>query len=317
MKNHFICSLLALFFAINVQPLYAQSVPDSTHKKQVLGVRIYSGSLVAVPVKKATSRFEAGISYQNNDVYFGRKDSSVLPYYIPVLSYYYKSGLYFSAFVNYLSSVESGRVDLVTIEGGYIFNTGNYDGQLNISKYIYNSQSTSVSSEIQASAGYQNGFDFGVIKTFLNLNLDFGAQIDYSGSFGFEHGFTVLQDKLDFTPGICVNAGTQNFYDNYYKNKRFSNKKTGKVTGNTGSTVIGSIVNPSNFKILDYEVSFPLSYTINKLVINFTPTYAIPVNPSVININTKQSNGSSSNKTVTEQLTNSFYMTMGFTFKFG
>jgi hypothetical protein len=128
------------------------------------------------------------ISYQSNDVYFGRKDSSALPYIIPVLSYYHKSGIYFSAFVNYLSSPNASRVDLVTLEGGYIFHTGNYDGEVNISKFIYNSMSTSVSSEIQASAGYQNGYDFGIIKTFLNLNLDFGAKIDYSASLGLEHG---------------------------------------------------------------------------------------------------------------------------------
>ncbi len=40
------------------------------------------------------SHFEAGISYQSNDVYLGRKDSTVLPYIIPAFSYYHLSGLY-------------------------------------------------------------------------------------------------------------------------------------------------------------------------------------------------------------------------------
>jgi hypothetical protein len=155
-----------------------------------------------------------------------------------------------------------------------------------------------------------------VIKP-LDLSLDFGTRIDYTASLGLEHGFAILNEKLEFTPGVCVNAGTQNFYDSYYKNKRFSNKQTGKPTGNTGSTVMGSVANPSDFEILDYEASIPLSYTFSKWVVHFTPTYAIPVNPSVINIDTKQSNGNSSSKTVTEQLTNSFYMSIGMTFKFG
>jgi hypothetical protein len=317
MKNTFLISLMTLILAAHFQPLNAQSIRDSSHSKSIPGVQIYSDSLSVIPVKKTKSHLEAGISYLNNDVYLGRKDSSVLPYYIPVLTFHHKSGLYFSTFVNYLSNAETSRIDLVTLEAGYIFNTGNYDGQFNISKFIYNSQSSSVTSEIQASAGYQNGFYFGVIKTFLNLNLDFGTRIDYTGSFGLEHGFTILNDKLEFTPGFCVNAGTQNFYDSYYKNKRFSNQKTGKVSGNAGSTVIGSVANPSHFKILDYEASIPLSYSINKLIINFTPTYAIPVNPSLLNIDTRQSNGNSTSKTVTEQLTNSFYMTIGVTFKFG
>ncbi|HET7002981.1 MAG TPA: hypothetical protein VFI33_16760, partial [Puia sp.] len=240
-----------------------------------------------------------------------------LPYIIPVFSYYHKSGIYFSALLNYLSTAGESRVDAITVEGGYIFHTGNYDGQVTVSKFLYNSQSTSVSSEIQASTGYQNGYDFGVIKTFLNLSLDFGPQIDYSTSLGLERGFSILHNKGEFTPGICVNAGTQNFYNNYYKNKRYSNSGKGKSTGNTGTTVVGSVVNPSNFKILDYEASIPFTYNIQKLTIHFTPTYAIPVNPSLINVNTKQSGGNSSNKTVTEHLTNTLYMSLGFSFKFG
>jgi hypothetical protein len=317
LKNYLIFYIPAFLFVSQLQTLYAQSLPVNRPIRRVTGVRVDTLSLQGASEKKQKSYFETGISYQNNDVYFGRKDSSALPYFIPVLSYYNKSGIYFSAFINYLSSADASRVDAITVEGGYIFHTGNYDGQVNISKFIYNRQSTSVSSEIQASAGYQNGYDFGIIKTFLNLGLDFGPQIDYSASLGLEHGFSILHDKAEFTPGICVNAGTQNFYNNYYENKRYSNSGKGKSTGNTGETIMGSVVNPSNFKILDYEASIPFTYNIQKLAIHFTPTYAMPVNPSLIDVNTKQSGGNSSNKTVTEHLTNSFYMSVGLSFKFG
>jgi hypothetical protein len=301
---------------LNLSVASAQLNTDSA--KKIGGVvKINSDSLSIIPVTRKASYFEAGISYLSNDVYLGRKDSSVLPYYIPELSYYHKSGIYISAYLNYLSSPDASRIDLITLEAGYVFEAGNYDGQLNISKFIYNSQSTSVSSQIQANVGYQNGFDFGAVKSILNLGLDFGTQIDYSASFGLEHGFALLNDKLEFTLGICVNAGTQNFYDNYYKNKRYSNKGKGKTSGNSGTSVTGSVVNPSNFKIMDYEASIPFSYTFHKFVLNFTPTYAIPVNPSLIEVESKQSNGNSSFKTVTEHLTNSFYMSLGFGFKFG
>jgi hypothetical protein len=317
LKNYLIFYILAFFSVNPLQALYAQSLPGNRPIKRVTRVQVDTLSLQGASEKKQASYFEAGISYQNNDVYLGRKDSSALPYFIPVLSYYHKSGIYFSAFINYLSTTDASRVDAVTMEGGYIFHTGNYDGQVNISKFIYNSQSTSVSSEIQASAGYQNGYDFGMIKSFLNLSLDFGPQIDYSTSLGLEHGFSILHDKGELTPGFCVNAGTQNFYDNYYKNKRYSNSGKGKSSGNTGETIVGNVVNPSNFKILDYEASIPFTYNIQKLAIHFTPTYAIPVNPSLIEVSTKQSSGNSSTKTVTEHLTNSFYMSIGLSFKFG
>jgi hypothetical protein len=317
LKTHLTFYILVFFFVIPLGALNAQSLPVNSAKKRPIDIPFDTTSLHVLPEKKQESYFETGISYQNEDVYLGRKDSSALPYVIPVLSYYHKSGIYFSAFLNYLSSAGVNRIDVVTMEGGYIFHTGNYDGEVNISKFIYNSQSTSVSSEIQASVGYQNGYDFGVIKTFLNLSLDFGPQIDYSSSLGLEHGFSILHDKGEVTPGICVNAGTQNFYNNYYKNKRYSNNGKGKPTGNTGTSVVGSVVNPSNFKILDYEASIPFTYNIQKLSIHFTPTYAIPVNPSLINVTTKQSGGNSSTKMVTEHLTNSLYMSIGFGFKFG
>ena len=317
MKNYNTFYILAFFIVVPLGTVYAQSFPANPPRRRVTGVQVDTVSLQTVSAKKQESYFETGISFQNDDVYFGRKDSSALPYFIPVLSYYHKSGIYFSASVNYLSSADASRVDAITMEGGYIFHTGNYDGQVNISKFIYNSESTNVSSEIQATTGYQNGYDFGVVKTFLNLNLDFGPQIDYSTSLGLEHGFSILHDKGEFTPGICVNAGTQNFYNNYYKNKRYSNSGKGKSTGNTGTSVVGSVVNPSDFKILDYEASIPFTYNIQKLSIHFTPTYAIPVNPSLINVSTKQSGGNSSSKMVTEHLTNTLYMSIGFSFKFG
>ncbi|HET7003598.1 MAG TPA: hypothetical protein VFI33_19890 [Puia sp.] len=309
---------IIFMFVIIIQSLTAQNIHDSNQKKST---RVVINSHDSVMVNDAglkeikKSHFEGGISYLNNDVYLGRKDSSVLPYFIPVLSYYHKSGLYFSVYLNYLKNSEESRIDLITLEAGYTFNSGNYDGQINVSKFVYNSQSTNVASEIQATVGYQNGFDVGFIKPTLEINLNFGSKIDYLGSFGLQHSYFGLHNKLEFTPTFTINGGTQNYYDSYYKNKRYSN--SAKQKGQSGgTTVIGSVVNPSSFRILDYEASVPFSYTINNLVINFTPTYAVPLNPATININTKQSNGSSSNKTETENLSNSFYWSAGIVLHF-
>jgi hypothetical protein len=320
MKIHPLILAISLVFSFSTQNISAQSFKDSTKRKQVSSVIIQQDSMKVdkddlKEVKK--THVETGVSYQNNDVYLGRKDSTKLPYYIPFISYFLKSGLYFSVHVNYLKNAEASRVDLLTMEAGYVFSSGNYDGQVNISKFFYNNQSTNVSSEIQAGFEFQNGFDLGFIKPNLDINLSFGNKIDYTGSFSLEHGFTALHMKLEFTPTLTVNGGTQNFYDSYYKNKRYSNKKSNKNIQNGLSTITGSVVNPSNFKILDYEASMPFSYTIKNLVINFTPTYSIPVNPALINIHTGQSNGTSSNQVIVENLTNTFYWTIGITFRLG
>jgi hypothetical protein len=318
MKTTPLIVLIVFACLIIFQPLSAQNIYDSTQKKATPAVIIRHDSIIVdkedlKEIKK--SHFEGGISYLNNDVFLGRKDSSALPYFIPVLSYYHKSGLYLSVNMNYLKNSEASRIDLITFEAGYSFSSGNYDGQLNISKFVYSSQSTNVASEIQATAGYQNGFDFGFIKPTLEINLNFGSKIDYLGSFGLQHSYSGFHNKLEFTPTLTVNGGTQNYYDSYYKNKRYSNSSSGKGQSG-GSTIIGSVANPSSFRLLDYEASVPFSYTMDKLVINFTPTYAVPLNPATININTKQSNGSTSSKTETENLSNSFYWSVGIVFHF-
>ncbi len=140
----------------------------------------------------------------------------MLPYYIPVLSYYDKSGFYFTASMNHLKNSESSRIDLITLEAGYIFSSGSYDGQLNVSKYVYSSQSTNVASEIQATVGYQNGFDIGFIKPTLEINLNVGSIIDYLGSFGLQHRYSCLHDKLKFTPTFTINGETENLSNSFY-----------------------------------------------------------------------------------------------------
>ena len=317
MKNPLITAFAGFAFVILFQPLSAQNIHHSP--PTTAGVIIGHDSVTVDkqdPKEVRKSHFDGGISYLNNDVYLGRKDSSLLPYYIPVLTYYHKSGIYLSAYMNYLKNSEESRIDLITLEAGYVFGSGNYDGQVNVSKFIYSGESTNIASEIQATVGFQNGYDFGFIKPALTINLNVGSKIDYLGSFSLQHSYSGFQDKLEFTPTFTVNGGTQNYYDSYYKNKRYSNSNKGKNGSGGGATVSGSVADPASFKILDYEASVPFSYTINKLVINFTPTYAVPLNPATINISTKQSGGGSSNTTETENLSSTFYWEAGVVFHF-
>jgi hypothetical protein len=261
------------------------------------------------PAKK--SRFETSLSYQSNDVYMGRKDSSVLPYFIPEFSYYHKSGIFVSTSLYYLKNQTASRVDLVTIDAGYHFTTGHYDGLLTLSKYFYSSQSTSVTSEISASAEYQNGYDFGFLKTTFTGTLNIGNKLDFAGLFGVEHRFSLLEDKFDITPAFAVGASTQNFYSDYYKTRRYTIKRKAAAGQTALENITGTVVNPSSFKILDYEPSMLLEYTIGKCVISFTPVYSIPVNPALVNIQTTKANGVVTDRTKTEQIENTFFWTLG------
>ena len=262
------------------------------------------------------SHFETSLSYQSNDVYLGRKDSSVLPYFIPEFSYYHKSGIFISASLYYLKNQTTSRIDLVTIDAGYHFNTGHYDGQFTASKYFYNSQSTSVTSEISASAEYQNIYDLGFIKTTFTGTLNIGNKLDFAGELGLEHRFSLIKDKLDITPRFAVAASTQNYYSDYYKTRRYTIKRKGAAGQSAMENISGTVVNASSFKILDYEPTIPIEYTMGKCTISFIPTYSIPVNPALVDIQTTKANGAVVSRSRAEQIENTFYWTLGISFLF-
>lgn len=266
----------------------------------------------SMPVKKhyvKHSHLDVGMSYQNDNVYLGRKDSARLPYYIPAVSYYHKSGVYASASVGYLKSASVSRVDLVTLEAGYMFTSHKYEGMFTASKYFYNSQSTNVSSAITSSLAYQNGYDLGPVKPSLTLTLNFGGKTDYEGRFELGHTFTLLDQSLDLAPTVAVAGSTLNYYDYYRKRKYTITKK--KVTQTGTAQVNGSVLNASTFQILDYEVLIPVEYTIGKFTISLTPIYSIPVHPATIDIHTVRDNGTVIDRTKTEAIGNAFYFTLG------
>jgi len=293
---------LLLFLGAH-QALQAQ---DSTHPHA-------TGKDTLLVKKPAHSYFEASIDYQNNSVYLGRKDSVTLPYFIPALNYYHKSGVYLSASASYLNNSSSSRIDLVTLGAGYHFSAGPYTGDLLVSKYFYNSQSTSVTSEIKSSVSYHNSYNLGFIKPNFTFTLNLGDKSDFGGAFGLEHSFWLFDDAFEITPSFTANASTQNYYNNYYKTRRFSRKK-GAVTGTVNIT--GTVVNPSSFKILDYEAALPLSYEAGKFIFSFTPTYALPVHPAEVDLHYAFSTGMTKTKVITESIGNVFFWTLGVSYRF-
>ena len=74
--------------------------------------------LLLVPKK---SYLAAGLSFLNNNVYLGRKDSINIPYITPDLAYYFKSGFYLEGSLSYVISSSQNRIDAVIFSGGYNF----------------------------------------------------------------------------------------------------------------------------------------------------------------------------------------------------
>jgi hypothetical protein len=323
--------LLVLYFFLVTIALKAQDPRDtSMHKSGV-----DSSTIDAIPVKKDATGHDvpgfhtaaaglvkkspyvtAGLSYMNDNVYLGRKDSTVLPYLTFDMAWYGKKGLFLDGSVNYLASSSQNRVDAVNFTAGYTFDVKKYSGTVSVSKYFYSSQSTNVRSNVTGSISYFNSYDLGWITPTATVFLDFGTKTDVGASLGLEYTFYAADDKLDVTPTVTINISSLNFYSNYYKTKRFTTrKKKNPVTGT--ANISGVVENADALKVLDYEISAPAEYKAGRFTMSLAPTYSIPVNPSVLQVTTTRSNNTGNTKIVTEKIANTFFMTAGVSYKFG
>ena len=145
------------------------------------------------------------------------------------------------------------------------------------------------------------------------VSLDGGADISFSTktdiglNLGLSHAFEFDNGNFAITPSALVNAGTQNFYESYFTNRKYSVKRKRRQT--TNPTAIKVIVVAKKFSILDYELSLPVNYDKAKWGLFFTPTYSLPVNGIKYSLN----NGLTYK---TETLSNTFYVEVGGYIKF-
>jgi len=286
--------------------LYAQDKADSAQT-------VKEDSILLEKEKPQKSYFQVGLSYLNDNVYSGRKDSVRIPYLTPSLGFYHKSGLYLSASFSYVPDSTS-RIDAVLLEGGYDFTIGKFEGEINASKNYYNANSTNVKSEIAGSLSFSGALDFDVLRPTATFGLNFGSATDYELDLGLEHTFATADDKLEITPSFLLNAGTQNYYGSYYSKRRYTKRKT-KAGIPITYQVSADLSEVSRFKVMDYEFSVPVDYTAGKFTFSFSPVLALPVNPNTVTLVLTPSSGPQLSKTFTEKLGNTFYWSLGVTCK--
>jgi hypothetical protein len=265
----------------------------------------------------ARSHLQLNLVYESNDVYNGRSDSSRLPLITPKISYLFKSGFAIDLSVGYNTREPSPQVNQYTLDGSYSFNPGNYSGEVTASAFVYSKLSGSTTAEQRGSLAYNSGYDFGFIQPSLNLTWTLTSTApDYQVTFALDHEFDFFNSKLSVDPTATMNAGTQNAYNAYYKNRRFDIPRPGQPPLTEYLTITGEVLNSSEFQILDYELSAPVNYTAGKWVFNFTPTYAFPVHPAQVKITAELTNHTIVSRTFTQNLPNIYYYQLGVTYSF-
>jgi hypothetical protein len=159
-------------------------------------------------------------------------------------------------------------------------------------------------------------FDAGFIRPTFSTTINIGNKLDVAGAAGLERTFTLLQGNGEITPSFLVNPSTQNYYNDYYKTRRYNPKRKTTLPPSGVQSISGEVSNAGTFKVLDYEFSTALQYSFGKCAVIFTPVYAIPVYPSEVNITTKLNNGNTNYRTVIEKMENTFFGTLEFNLKF-
>jgi|SRR6185312_2681947 len=258
------------------------------------------------------SHWDVGLTYQNNDVYLGRRDSMAIPYLSPSFGYHDKSGFFFTASASYLLSPGQNRIDAGSIEGGYSYESDHFSTEITAAKDFFSDQSFAVNSEILGRLSGHFSYDFGPIEPFADIDANFSGTTDIAFGFGAEHSFSIIDNVLEIDPAAHINLASQNFYNGYYSKRRYSpNRKN----SNPASSVAAAIANASKIQLMDYELEAPIEYKWQKrLKLNFTPTLAIPENPASVTLTTKSAGGKSTTQTSTESLGSVFYFSVAITY---
>ncbi len=264
------------------------------------------------------SHLELSINYQTDDVYNGRKGNRVIPLVTPGVSYIFKNGFQTDLSVGYDIHDPSPQVNQYTLDVSYNFSPGdgNYTSSLTASRFFYSDQSESTTGDQKGSFEYDNSYDFGFIEPGIYLAWTYGAGKDYGSTFSLQHEFDFKNGKLNVTPNVSMNAGTQNYYDSYYHHRKYKIKGKDKKPAYEHVLIYGDVLNAGKFQILDYELTAPINYSFGRLALSMIPTYSMPVNPADILVTTTYKGSIVRTEMKKESLSNTFYLQVGFTYDF-
>mgnify|MGYP001819687115 CR=1 FL=1 len=254
------------------------------------------------------------ISYINDAVFMGRRDSIAAPYIFPSIGYYDKSGFFVDASASYLVGSEENRVDLVLASLGYLTTGEKLGGGISGTAYFFNGDSYTVKSEIVADISGFLSYDFEVLKISFLASTYFndGSSADIFTGLMLDRIFYGNDKNFLIGPSIALYAGSQYFYQEYYRTSRLGNRKgQGQGQGPGGTNTAAAIIEieeASEFNILNVELSLPVQYHHKQFIFSFTPSLALPQSSATI---------ITEDEVLTEDLESVFYFSAGISYWFG
>ncbi|WP_281542215.1 hypothetical protein [Maribacter aestuarii] len=254
------------------------------------------------------------ISYINDAVFMGRRDSIAAPYIFPSIGYYDKSGFFVDASLSYLVGTEENRIDLFLTSLGYTFNGEKLNGGISGTAYFFNEDSYNAKSSVLGDISAFLSYDLNVLEVSAMGSTYFndGSSTDIFVGLMLDRVFYSNDKSFLIDPSISVYAGSQYFYQEYYSTSRLGNRKgqgQGQGTGGSASNAANTveIQEASEFNILNVEISLPLQYYHKQFVFSFTPVLAIPQSSATI---------TTEDTVIKEDLESKFYFSAGISYWF-
>jgi len=278
-------------------------------------------------VKTDTTSFKIQTNYLSNYVYNGRSDSLKAPYFYTTASLNFANGIYANFSLNYLLAPGQSGYDYSELDLGYNYELGEkISGEVYGSKYFYSSASNLLSGNISSDIGFTFNYDLTYLNFHNSFDVFFSNKADMQLVPGLEKEIQISSKQnntLTITPSIYGSFSSLNFYESTI-NRRLPGLKNPRIQNQTlGSILSSTTVDNKGFKFLDVELSFPISYDVDRWNISLTPTYAIPFNKvSTTSLNTSTLNGITKTVPINStpysenHLANIFFFDFGITYNF-
>lgn len=252
------------------------------------------------------SQVRVSLKYTSDYIYMGRSDSAKAPYLSPTITYYHKSGFFLHSALSYLTAKDEGRVDMITISGGYDYYWNSLTTGVSLSQYFFSDLSYNVLAEMSTYLNTYVGYDFKWATLYGDASLGFSESVDLFLGAELNRTFYTLNNKLLITPSFYVNAGSQDYYSQYYTNRSSqtgAGMGKGKMGGQQPTTNQNTqVIESTKFQLLDYEAGLNFTYKVQKIRLFGSGRWTFPVNPATIITDTGE---------YEEELKNGFFWSTG------
>lgn len=214
------------------------------------------------------------VSWNSSLNYYGRVDSLKSSGWYPTLGVNFKNGLYLHSSFVFINNAAYNGYAASIVEGGYQFKNKkeSWSGNIFVNKFFYKDNTELVQSALKGTAGINLAHLNKIINLNAGADIKLGDKTDIGASAGIDHVFRIEKvgkGVIVIDPSAYLYAGTQNFTETYYQQKKFLFLPAGEEAVTTSSR---------KFSILSYELSCPVVYGLGKMNLVLSPAYVIPQN---------------------------------------